>query len=132
MFYTKFTALCKEVNKSPVAIAKELGLSNAAPTHWKNGKVPGGETLIMIGDYFDVSIDWLLDRTEDRRSHKNKVYKGKIQKTIQIHTTNDGIPYVNFTDLLNKNNDSGIAACYISSDNITDPMQNNFSEDVIY
>ena len=71
MFYEKFCALCTEFNKKPNAVTKELGLSNATATHWKKGDIPKGETLIILADYFNVSIDWLLDRTENRYAHKN-------------------------------------------------------------
>lgn len=34
---------------------------------WLNGKfVPGGDVLVRLADFFEVSVDWLLGRTSDR------------------------------------------------------------------
>lgn len=60
MFWDNFSALCKERNVTPTYVAKDLGFSNAAPSHWKNGKSPTEKTLRKIADYFDVSIGSLL------------------------------------------------------------------------
>ena len=39
----------------------------------ENGKrQPNNRTLILFADYFDVSIDYLLNRTDNPTSHKNK------------------------------------------------------------
>lgn len=44
-------------------LARELGVSNA--TIWRivhENVVPTGTTLILLADYFEVSIDWLVGR----------------------------------------------------------------------
>jgi hypothetical protein len=40
MFYDNFARLCADAGKTPTAVAKDLGFSNAAASHWKNGKSP--------------------------------------------------------------------------------------------
>lgn len=33
--------------------------------------MPTGDILLLVANYFDCSIDYLLDRTNDPQSHKN-------------------------------------------------------------
>lgn len=56
MFWENYRSLCENAQKSPSAVAKELGFSSAASTHWKNGKSPNMKTVQMIADYFGVPV----------------------------------------------------------------------------
>ena len=60
MFYDRFIELCKKKGVRPSAVAKEIGLSNAAPTYWKNGSIPKSSTIQAIADYFGVTAGYLL------------------------------------------------------------------------
>ena len=51
-------------------MAREIGLSTAIATKWKNGSIPKGDILVKIADYFDCSVDYLLGRTDNPNSHK--------------------------------------------------------------
>lgn len=64
MFWNKFIELCEMNNIKPNPLGKELGVSSASLTKWKNGAIPGAETLVKIADRFNVSVDYLLGRTE--------------------------------------------------------------------
>lgn len=64
MFWNKFVELCEMNNIKPNPLGKELGVSSASLTKWKNGAIPGAETLVKIADRFNVSVDYLLGRTE--------------------------------------------------------------------
>lgn len=64
MFWENFCSCCQKHSKTPNAVCKELGLSNATATKWKNGSVPQNRTLKKIADYFNVSIDYLLGKTD--------------------------------------------------------------------
>lgn len=55
MFWETFVDLCNNIKKSPNAVCKELGLSNAAATYWKRGSTPNSTTLKRVADYFGVS-----------------------------------------------------------------------------
>lgn len=65
MFWKNFYNLCQKANKSPNAVAKELGISSGAVTSWKNGKTPHHGTLIKIAQFFGVSTDFLLGVTPE-------------------------------------------------------------------
>ena len=63
-FWSRFYELCIKNNKKPNNVCNTLGFSTATATHWKNGTVPKADVLIIIADYFDCSVDYLLGRTD--------------------------------------------------------------------
>lgn len=67
MFWENFLSLCSKMNKSPNAVANELGFSTGVVTTWKRGGNPREKTLQTIADYFGVSVDELVsdERRED-------------------------------------------------------------------
>lgn len=66
MFYDKYRQLCASVGKSPSAVAVEIGISKGTVSTWKNlGRMPQTAQLKKIADYFEVSLDYLLDETDD-------------------------------------------------------------------
>lgn len=64
MFYERFNLMCRHVGKSPTAVCVAIGLSNAAASHWKSGTLPKADLLVLIADYLNCSIDYLLGRTD--------------------------------------------------------------------
>lgn len=60
MFYENVKTLCALHNTTITRLAKELGLSTAMPTAWKNGGMPRIETIQRIADYFGVSVETLM------------------------------------------------------------------------
>ena len=64
IFFERFYALAKQRNTSVNAVAKELKLSSAAVTAWKNGTDPKATTVAKIATYFDVTTDYLLGLTD--------------------------------------------------------------------
>lgn len=65
-FWERYVRLCMEKGKSPNGVAKELGLSSGSVTAWKNGKTPHSTTLHKIADYFGVTVNYLLGKTEQK------------------------------------------------------------------
>lgn len=61
MFYDKFISLCAQKGESPTQVSKNIGLSNAAATGWKNGKKPNDITIKRLADYFGVPVDALKE-----------------------------------------------------------------------
>ena len=64
MFWQKYVELCEQNNIKPRMLAKELGVSPATVTRWKNGSVPGKETLETISKKFNVTVDYLINDAE--------------------------------------------------------------------
>lgn len=52
-------------------LSDNIGVSEGNISDWKSGRaVPGTEALMKISQFFDCSIDYLLGRTENPKSHK--------------------------------------------------------------
>ena len=69
MFWENFIKLCSKRNIKPNPLAKELGISSGAVTKWKKeGTIPNRVTLQKIADYFDVTVDYLLNDSEETTS----------------------------------------------------------------
>lgn len=61
--------LLKEKKQSGSRMSLNLGLSKDAYYVWKRrGNLPSGGILEKLADYFDVSVDYLLGRTEYRKT----------------------------------------------------------------
>lgn len=66
-FKTRFDFLCKEKEVTYYKVAKELHFDNSYITRWINKNyLPSLELLDLISDYFGVSIDYLLGRTDEK------------------------------------------------------------------
>lgn len=63
MFYDNFVKACNLHNKSPSAVAIDIGISKATVTGWKNGSMPSDATLRKLADYFGVSPEELTGST---------------------------------------------------------------------
>ena len=67
MFYSRLCALCKERGINVTNLIIELNFSAGNLSRWKKGGEPRGNTLSKLADYFHVSTDYLLGRTDDPR-----------------------------------------------------------------
>ena len=64
-------SLMKERNVTPKEISEKTGISTGNISDWKSGRcAPKTEALIKIADYFGVSLDYLLGRTEEKNANK--------------------------------------------------------------
>lgn len=64
MFWEKFYGLCEAQQSKPLQVVKKLGIASGNITNWKNGRIPSGTNLQKIADYFGVSVDYLLGKSE--------------------------------------------------------------------
>ncbi|MDG4965498.1 helix-turn-helix domain-containing protein [Lactococcus lactis] len=69
---TIFAERLKELRKgkglTQQKVADSLNISQPNYRRWESGeRSPSVETLIMLADYFDVSIDYLLGRKSERK-----------------------------------------------------------------
>ena len=69
-FFEKIRMLRKEVQLSQPTVAAEIGISMRGYQDMELGTLPRYEKLLRIADYYDVSVDWLMVRTENRNAHK--------------------------------------------------------------
>ncbi len=59
-----------KITQKQLANAVELSERNYQSLEYGNIK-PSYETLIKLADYFDVSVDYLVGRTDNPNSHKS-------------------------------------------------------------
>lgn len=71
-FYDNYIKLCAAHDKSPTAVSKEIGLSNAAASGWKNGKKPSAVTKQKLADYFGVTVEELTGESEQGKSEQKE------------------------------------------------------------
>ena len=66
MFATRLKELRKNKGLTQTALANLFAISNGAVGNWETGlRQPDHDTLTKIADFFDVSIDYLLGRTDE-------------------------------------------------------------------
>ena len=86
MFWDRFYQLCISNNSKPNPIAKDLGISSAVLTKWKNGvSYPNGEVLINIARYFDCSIDYLVGLSDEQYSHNREISSTDKELLEKLH-----------------------------------------------
>lgn len=93
MFWQRLNELCKEKNVKVTPLVIQLGISPGAISRWKNGSTPKGEILNKFADYFNVSTDYLLGKTEKRQAPEGLTAKdldtlARI-KYLQEHSPED-------------------------------------------
>ena len=66
MFWETFVSLCNNKGISPNAVGKVLGISSGSISWWKKGKIPHDSTIQKLANYFGVSGDYLLGKTEQK------------------------------------------------------------------
>ena len=70
MFSDKLRLLRREAGMTQTQAAQEIGISWRTYQDLEAGKYPSYTTLLKIADSFQVSVDWLMGRTEDREVHQ--------------------------------------------------------------
>lgn len=79
----RIKGLCDEKKVTFAEVERRIGISNGQIRRWDNVS-PKSETLQKVADYFDVSTDYLLGRTEVKRSIELTEKDEKdIQKELQ-------------------------------------------------
>lgn len=56
-------------------------MSSGNMNKWKNGVVPKGNTLSKLADYFNVSVDYLIGKTDEQTNtyHANNINSNFVQ-----------------------------------------------------
>lgn len=89
-FYEKYVEMCNKIDKSPSAVAIEIGLSKPSVNRWKNGGSPTDATASKIASYFGVSVTYLLGKEEQKNpttetdSGMSKAKSDLIKKVMQM------------------------------------------------
>ena len=77
MFTDKIQTLADKKGVTIAKMLRELDLANSIFSKWKmRGSVPNVETVKKIADYFQVSVDYLLDKEKSPPSNDSELLKG--------------------------------------------------------
>lgn len=69
--FERIKFLAQKQGKSLNQVEEELGLSKNVLYRMKNSDNPTKERLLLLADYFGVSVDYLLGRTNESRLNLN-------------------------------------------------------------
>lgn len=70
MIFKNLRAIREDKDISQKTIAKYLNISQNTYSQYETGVISlTAETLIKLADFYDVSIDYLLDRTNNPKKH---------------------------------------------------------------
>lgn len=69
-FSEKLRRLRRAKHLTQVQVAAEMGLSMRGYQNLELGTEPRYSSLLRVADYYDVSVDWLMGRTENRYAHR--------------------------------------------------------------
>ena len=71
LFKDIFIQLLQNNSITAYKLSKDLKISEALISQWKSGRqLPKYDSINLLCDYFNVSADYLLGRTDNPNSHK--------------------------------------------------------------
>ncbi|EQA3607315.1 helix-turn-helix domain-containing protein [Enterococcus faecalis] len=91
MLFERVKDLAKKRNKNLKQVAEEIGLSENAFYKWKN-QSPKAETLQKVADYFGVTTDYLLGRTDTPQFSAKNEREATIEEALNSVMSYDGQP----------------------------------------
>ena len=83
MFYNRLEALCLSIKTTPTAFVEGvLSMSRSNVTKWKDGVPPKSDTIMRIAEYFNVSTDYLLGKT-DIKNNPTAEYSDEVAEMLK-------------------------------------------------
>ena len=80
MFYERLKSLALEKNKSFNQIERDLNLSRNTLANYKKGQTPSSERALLLANYFNVSTDYLLGKTD---KIKKSTFDEDLEKSLK-------------------------------------------------
>ncbi|KLO70670.1 helix-turn-helix domain-containing protein [Enterococcus cecorum] len=87
--YERIDELAKKQKISVFDLSLKLGMGRNAIYQWKKS-VPNVEAVQKVADYFNVSVDYLLDRTEQKSIESDM--DTKLERMMDNAMSYDGKP----------------------------------------
>ncbi|AXQ77758.1 helix-turn-helix transcriptional regulator [Streptococcus sp. H49] len=92
MFPERLKVLRKEAGLTQKQIAEKLNMSQPAYLSWEKGKrEPSAKTLEKFATFFNVSTDYLLGKTDDKRTPE-KILEDDIDESLDRSVAYNGNP----------------------------------------
>lgn len=88
--YKNFEHLLQQYKVTPYKVAKEAKVSQTALSNWKKGKhQPSYETLSKIANYFDVTVDYLMNGEDSENVEKYHFDEETAQMVQEMYENKD-------------------------------------------
>jgi len=92
IFAKRLEELRIEKGKNQYEVADDLKIARSTYANWEQGKaVPKDEVLNRLADYFNVSIDYLLGRTNIREKVDDLIQKVALKRLPVYNSANAGL-----------------------------------------
>lgn len=116
MFAERLKELRDKNKMSQVELSKILNVAKQTVSNWENGnRTPDNEMLIRIANYFDVSVDYLIGRTDcPNHSLLTTEYKNKNIELV-INSKNSSYSQEQIQNLIDK-----LASMYVDVEKLID------------
>ncbi|MFQ8957536.1 MAG: helix-turn-helix domain-containing protein [Eubacterium sp.] len=73
MYGREFEKIRIERGMTQIALQMQTGIEQALISKYETGeRIPPTETLIILADFFNTNIDFLLDRTNNPNKYENE------------------------------------------------------------
>lgn len=82
-FSNRFRQLKEESNLTLKDLSEELGISVPNLSYYMKGREPSYDILISIADYFNVTTDWLIGRTDAKNVSQESLYE-QVENTLDL------------------------------------------------
>lgn len=83
--YSIFEQLLKQNKKTAYQVGKATGIATSTLSDWKKGKsTPKADKLAKIADYFDVSTDYLLGKTDQPHINVPATLSDRDKEILEI------------------------------------------------
>ncbi|MGB9804366.1 MULTISPECIES: helix-turn-helix domain-containing protein [Desulfofundulus] len=70
VFGQRLRQLRQESKLSLEQLGKKIGVAKQTVGHWETGyRLPPLDVAVVLADFFDVSLDYLVGRSDDPRRH---------------------------------------------------------------
>lgn len=106
MFINRFNELCREKNITRYKLATDLQIGNSTIYGWEKGQQPTADKLIKLADYFEVSTDYLLGRSNDigviETNANLTTFQSKLLAVIEKLPRDDQFQVLGFAQALAK------------------------------
>lgn len=83
MFTERIDSLLKENNLCRADIERGTGINEGTIRGWYKGRVPSAETLLLVAQYFNVTVEWLLTGESDSQD-KHPIFSKEERELIEI------------------------------------------------
>ena len=89
---TRIKDLLDERHQTFAELERKVGIGNGTISRWDISS-PKSDTLQQVADYFGVSVDYLLGRTDDRKISKaDMIHNVPIDEALGTIMSYDGKP----------------------------------------